>query len=71
MGRSQAVRQRVLVPLFGGSNPSVPEHIHPLYPNTSFLFNKVLFQGLILEFGIEYINIIPLLFYIFSQHKLN
>lgn len=26
MGRGQVVRQRVLVPLFGGSNPSVPEH---------------------------------------------
>lgn len=25
MGRGQVVRQRVLVPLFGGSNPSVPE----------------------------------------------
>lgn len=25
MGRGQVVRQRVLVPLLGGSNPSVPD----------------------------------------------
>lgn len=28
MGRGQAVRQRVLVPLLGGSNPSVPDRFH-------------------------------------------
>ena len=31
MGRGQVVRQRVLVPLFGGSNPSVPEHPHSIF----------------------------------------
>nr|AAO73988.1 ORF47d [Pinus koraiensis] len=28
MGRGQAVRQQVLILLFGGSNPSVPDLFH-------------------------------------------
>jgi hypothetical protein len=31
MGRGQVVRQRVLVPVFGGSTPSVPEHTYYIY----------------------------------------
>ena len=42
MGRGQAVRRRVLVPLLGGSNPSVPERLHQ--KRKILLFNNFLFH---------------------------
>lgn len=39
MGRGQAVRHRVLVPLLGGSNPSVPE----LFPQNRRNLKNILF----------------------------
>lgn len=42
MGRGQAVRQWVLVPLLGGSNPSVPDRLHQ--KQKILLFNNFLFN---------------------------
>ena len=46
MGRGQAVRQRVLVPLLGGSNPSVPEQTNSIRIKIVF-FNNFMFSEVI------------------------
>lgn len=48
MGRGQVVRQRVLVPVFGGSNPFVPGNIHCIRVKVYFE-NNVMFKCLILD----------------------
>lgn len=48
MGRGQAVRQRVLVPLLGGSNPSVPDRFYQ-NKNCALFFNNLLFKSVMLD----------------------
>lgn len=43
MGRGQVVRQRVLIPSFGGSNPSVPEIIFVKIHEDNYLIEYVEF----------------------------
>lgn len=62
MGRGQVVRQRVLVPLFGGSNPSVPERLHE-----KFFFNLGYSVTFCSDFSIK----IKLFSFSFSQMRLS